>query len=72
MLFQSNILGFIKDIFDFDSSDYSTTESLRDSIVRLAKERGEQLLRVQGEDTDVLETTDSFGESQSLQKAKQC
>lgn len=70
--FKSNILGFIKDIFDFDSSDYSTTESLRDSIVRLAKERGEQLLRVQGEDTDVLETTDSFGESQSLQKAKQC
>lgn len=70
--FKSNILGFIKDIFDFDSSDYSTTESLRDSIVRLAKERGEQLLTGQVEDTDVLETTDSFGESQGLQKVKQC
>ena len=73
---QSHILGFIRDIFDFNTSDYSSIESLCDSIVRLAKGRGEQLLRSHSYETDVLQTTSSFDEtlkftSQELQQVGQ-
>lgn len=75
--FKSNILGYIRDVFDFNTSDYSSVGSLCDSIVRLAKERGEVLLRNQVERTETPETTDSFGEMQSmatqeLQQVEQC
>lgn len=54
---QSHILGFIRDIFDFNTSDYSSVESLCDSIVRLAKKRSEQLLKNNGYETDMTQTS---------------
>lgn len=59
--FKSHILGFIRDIFDFNTSDYSSVESLCDSIVRLAKRRSEQLLKNNGYETDMTQT--SFDET---------
>ena len=72
---QRHILGYIKDLFDFDTSDYSSVESLCDSIVRLAKERGELLVKSHGNGTEI--PADSFGEMQSLtiqdlQEVEQC
>lgn len=64
VLLQSHILGFIKDLFNFDSADYSSVESLCDSIVRLARERVALLLRKQ--DHDHVEITDPFSQVESL------
>lgn len=74
--FKSHILGFIRDIFDFNTSDYSSVESLCDSIVRLAKGRSEQLLRSHGYEADIVQTASSFDEtlnftSQELQQVGQ-
>lgn len=64
--FKSHILGFIRDIFDFNTSDYSSVESLCDSIVKLAKGRSEQLLRSHSYETDKPQTTSSFDETLTL------
>lgn len=63
---QSHILSFIRDIFDFNTSDYSSIESLCDSIVKLAKGRSEQLLRSHSYETDKPQTTSSFDETLTL------
>ena len=65
---QSHILGFIRDIFDFNTSDYSSIESLCDSIVKLAKGRSEQLLRSHSYETDKPQTTSSFGTEDIIQE----
>ena len=61
---QSHVLGFIKDLFNFDIADYSSVESLCDSIVRLARERMGLLLRKH--DHDPVEITDPFSQVKSL------
>lgn len=77
--FKSHILGYIKDLFDFNTCDYSSVESLCESIVRLAKERGELLSRTHVGETDILKPTEStsLSEMQSattpeLQQVEQC
>ncbi|RMX41349.1 hypothetical protein pdam_00012792 [Pocillopora damicornis] len=61
--FKSLILDFIRDLFDFTTSDYSSIESLCDSIVRLAKERSEQLLNSDTCETKLLQAAASFDET---------
>ncbi|XP_058958187.2 mitoguardin 1-like [Pocillopora verrucosa] len=61
--FKSLILDFIRDLFDFTTCDYSSIESLCDSIVRLAKERSEQLLNSDTCETKLLQAAASFDET---------
>lgn len=73
LFLQNHILGYIRDIFDFRTSDYSSIGSLCDSMVRLAKERSELLLR---SDVDQTKMAASFDEalnlmSQELQEVEQ-
>ena len=60
---QSLILDFIRDLFDFTTCDYSSIESLCDSIVRLAKERSEQLLNSDTCETKLIQAAASFDET---------
>lgn len=61
--FKSHILGYIRDLFDFTISDYSSIESLCDSIVRLAKERSELLLSSDACETKLAQAAVSFDET---------
>lgn len=67
---QSHVLGFIKDLFNFDIADYSSVESLCDSIVRLARERVGLLLGKH--DHDHAEITDPFSQVKSLNVQNEC
>lgn len=62
--FKSHIIGFVKDLFNFDTADYSSIESLCDSILRLAKERFRLLIRKRVDESlaDDLEITDPFNQ----------
>lgn len=68
--FKSHVLGFIKDLFNFDIADYSSVESLCDSIVRLARERVGLLLGKH--DHDHAEITDPFSQVKSLNVQNEC
>lgn len=61
--FKSVILGYIRDLFDFATCDYSSIESLCDSIVRLTKERSELLLNSDTCETKLLHAAASFDET---------
>lgn len=68
---QSHVLGFIKDLFNFDIADYSSVESLCDSIVRLARERVGLLLG-KHDHHDHAEITDPFSPVKSLNVQNEC
>ena len=54
------------DIFDFNTSDYSSIGSLCDSIVRLAKERSKLLLKSDVGETNMAQAAASFDETLNL------